>query len=101
MTTAIPDTDLPDRPLVDPTTLTRDDRMVTPREAAEIIGVDETTLREWRYTHVGPPYVQFNHRPPEPGRRPAGKIRYPVRMLLAWSQDRLTVPEPEVTTPDG
>ena len=34
-------------------------RMLTSKEAAELIGIKPATLRQWRYLGRGPAYVKF------------------------------------------
>ena len=36
--------------------------LLTPREAAEYLGVPETTLAQWRSQRRGPPYVKLELR---------------------------------------
>jgi hypothetical protein len=64
------------------------DEAVTPRVAAQILGLTEKTLANWRTQRVGPPYIKL-----EPARamgfdanpkRRNGPVRYPLRELLAW-----------------
>lgn len=31
------------------------------KEAAKMLGVQETTLRRWRTDHIGPPYYAIRH----------------------------------------
>jgi predicted DNA-binding transcriptional regulator AlpA len=36
--------------------------LLTPRDAAEILGVPESTLAQWRSQRRGPPYVKLESR---------------------------------------
>lgn len=59
--------------------VTRDDvRFITPREAAELLGVTVGCLSNWRYVGTGPKYYKV------PG------IRYKLVDIKAW-QDRTAV----------
>lgn len=49
---------------------------LTPKEAAEALGIPEKTLSNWRYLRVGPPYVKAG-----------GHIRYPINRLREWMTD--------------
>ena len=62
-----------------------DSRMALgPREAAEVLGVSETTLRRYMTTE-GLPYSRVN-----------GRIFILVRKLLAWVEQHEEQPEEEV-----
>ncbi len=50
------------------------EKLLTPGEAAELIGVSRETLRHWRHTGYGPPLSKPKGR----------KIRYPEGPLQAW-----------------
>jgi excisionase family DNA binding protein len=39
------------------------ERLLTPAEAAELLGVSEGTLRDWRYLKTGPAYIRVGQRP--------------------------------------
>lgn len=49
------------------------DRLLTPRQVAELLGVPEGTLRQWRHHGRGP--VSF---------RVEGHVRYRVSAVEAW-----------------
>ncbi len=53
----------------------RHDQAVTECEAASLLGVSNRTLRNWRWRHVGPPFVKYGER---------GPVRYIVGELIAW-----------------
>lgn len=38
------------------------DRMMTPREVCERLGVTNTALQDWRSAGTGPEYVRLGHR---------------------------------------
>lgn len=44
-------------------------------QAAQILGLSVKTLRNWRWQHIGPPFVKFGQR---------GPVRYILGELLAW-----------------
>lgn len=39
-----------------------DDPLLTTRELSQLIRINEKTLTNWRYLHIGPPYVRFGRR---------------------------------------
>lgn len=53
-------------------------RALTPSEAAEMLGVTEQTLAEWRRHRHGPPYLRLGHR----------TVRYDLAALEAWLEAR-------------
>lgn len=48
--------------------------LLSPAEAAAILGVAEETLSQWRYRRCGPPFIRV-------GRR---FVRYPADELASW-----------------
>ena len=57
-------------------------KLLTPPELADLLGIPEATLAQWRYRHVGPPYVKV-------GRH----IRYRVEDIEAWVEAQTVTPE--------
>jgi predicted DNA-binding transcriptional regulator AlpA len=51
-------------------------------EAAEWLGMKESTLRDWRSDEIGPPYIVISPR----------CIRYSLEDLIRWRNDRRRVP---------
>jgi len=49
-------------------------KLLTPREAAEILGVPEGTLAQWRSQRRGPPYIKLEGR----------LVRYRTSDLEEW-----------------
>lgn len=58
------------------TTLPTSKRMVTEHEAANWLGLDVTTLRDWRFRRVGPAYVKYLNK----------AVRYPVDELAKFAE---------------
>ena len=56
------------------TTATRDDRTLTSREAAELLGVKVQTLSKWRCYGSGPAFLKYGHR----------TVRYRESDVLQW-----------------
>jgi len=50
------------------------EKLLTPDEASDLLGVSRETLRHWRRTGYGPPAAKSDER----------KIRYPEGPLKAW-----------------
>ena len=57
-------------------------RLLTPRQAAELLGVPESTLAQWRSQRRGPPYVKLESR----------LIRYRVAHLEAYLAEHVVQP---------
>lgn len=38
------------------------DRLLTPADLAEMLGVEVATLVDWRYRRQGPPWIKLGHR---------------------------------------
>lgn len=55
---------------------------LTSREAAEWLGLKESTLRDWRCDQTGPTWVEISPR----------NIRYALEDLIQWRNDRRHVP---------
>lgn len=55
------------------------DRLITEREAAAFLGYSNRSLQNWRLRGGGPLFVRVSKR----------SIRYRLRDLIAWSEDRL------------
>ena len=53
-------------------------RALTPSEAAQVLGVTEQTLTEWRRHRQGPPYLKLGHK----------TVRYDRDALEAWLASR-------------
>ena len=53
--------------------------LLTPKEAAVFLHISEAQLKGYRMEGTGPPFVRINAR----------VIRYRVRDLLAWINDRV------------
>lgn len=49
----------------------------TQAEIADIIKVPERTLEDWRFNHVGPPYMKL-------GRH----VRYDLAEVFAWAREQ-------------
>ena len=58
-----------------------EDRLLRPRETAELVGVAVTTLKSWRNREYGPKYKRL------PGER--GEIRYPASSVLEFMRSDL------------
>lgn len=58
-----------------------EDRFVTEREVSALTGLALPTLRNYRVTHQGPPYIKVNR-----------AVRYSVRDVMDWMQARRVVP---------
>lgn len=50
------------------------ERLLTPAEAAEVLGVTEAALAQWRFRRVGPTYMKLNER----------TVRYSHGQLEEW-----------------
>lgn len=50
---------------------------LTPRQTADLIGVSEGTLANWRWRRFGPPWRKLG-----PGR--GARVRYPKEGAKAW-----------------
>jgi predicted DNA-binding transcriptional regulator AlpA len=48
-------------------------RLLKSKELAELLGFQESTLRQWRSEGVGPPYLRLGHR-----------VRYSPEVVSAW-----------------
>jgi len=55
------------------------DRLYSPSETAELLGVAPQTLAHWRVRGVGPKYVHLSKR----------CVRYSASVLLAWLEGRV------------
>lgn len=54
------------------------DRLLSPPEVCELIGVKPSTLQKMRHRKKGPPYVRLGHR----------TVRYPESELKRWLEER-------------
>lgn len=54
--------------------------LYSPKEVAEMLGVNENTLYKWRAAGEGPPFMRF---------REGGRVRYERESLESWMQGRL------------
>lgn len=61
-------------------------KLLTERQAAEILGVSEHTLRNWRYADKGPPYVKL-----------VFQVRYSEKELLKYIEERTRLLDLPVT----
>lgn len=52
--------------------------ILRPSGAAELLGVEEKTLANWRWRGVGPAFLKF------PGRGGKGSVRYDRATVLQW-----------------
>ena len=59
------------------------DRLLTTREAAGMMGLDEGTLANWRHRKKGPPYVKKDER----------WVRYWESDIQAWAEKDKVYPE--------
>jgi predicted DNA-binding transcriptional regulator AlpA len=55
-----------------------DHRILSPRQAAQLLGLSEATLERMRQANEGPPVRRLSAR----------RLGYPVRGLLAWFDER-------------
>jgi predicted DNA-binding transcriptional regulator AlpA len=58
--------------------MTRENRLLTPSEAAEYLGFSLGTLAKWRCQGGGPPYLKITPR----------AVRYCPVALKAWAEER-------------
>lgn len=56
-------------------------RLVSTRQAAEILGRSPNTLKRWRYEGVGPAYVEIE-----------GRVSYDVAVLVEYINENTRVP---------
>ncbi|MRJ75465.1 helix-turn-helix domain-containing protein [Aeromicrobium sp. SMF47] len=61
------------------------DRLLTPAEAAELLGVTEGALAQWRFRRMGPAYTKLNER----------AVRYTHAQLEEWVSLRTINRAPE------
>jgi len=54
--------------------------LYSPKEVAELLGVNENTLYKWRALGEGPPYMRLSSH---------GRVRYERESLRAWIVHRL------------
>jgi excisionase family DNA binding protein len=54
------------------------DKLLTPTEVAEILGLQPSTLQFWRKKRKGPPHIRVGHR----------TVRYPETEFRAWLSTR-------------
>lgn len=66
------------------------DRLLTPDEVGERLGVANQTLTNWRYKGIGPDWTKVSGQVGKPG----GAIRYPESRLTAYlaARTRSAVP---------
>ena len=55
--------------------------LYSPKEVAELLGVNENTLYKWRVAGEGPPYMRLSD---------GGRVRYERETLRAWMDARLS-----------
>jgi|GEM_PF-2404019 Predicted transcriptional regulator len=58
--------------------------ILLPQEAAELLGVAEKTLRNWRSQHTGPKFVRLSR----------GLVGYRRESLIAWIEEAEIDPRP-------
>lgn len=58
------------------------DELLTPTDLAELLGVEVTTLVDWRYRRHGPPWIKLGHR----------TVRYSRNAVERWLASRQEVP---------
>lgn len=58
-------------------------RMISPEEAATLLGLSVRTLADWRYTHVGPAYYLYGAKGPG-----SCNVRYALADIRAWLAER-------------
>jgi hypothetical protein len=56
-------------------------QLVTPKQAAEILGRSVNTLKRWRYEGIGPEWIELE-----------GRVSYDVKVLLAYIEKNTRVP---------
>ncbi len=54
--------------------------LYSPKEVAEMLGVNENTLYKWRVVGEGPPFMRLSK---------GGRVRYERESLRRWMQERL------------
>lgn len=54
--------------------------LLSPKEVAEFLGVNENTLYKWRAAGEGPPFMRLTD---------GGRVRYESESLRAWMRARL------------
>jgi Helix-turn-helix domain len=59
-------------------------KLLTEKEAAELLGVSVNTLQAWRLRKCGPPYVKLIGSGTGPGRRP---VRYRPEALEKYLEE--------------
>lgn len=67
-------------------------RLLTVAEAAVRLGLSVKTLANWRTAGVGPRFCKMRHK-----RGPAGAVRYDLRELARWIEQRSVSSTSEVT----
>jgi hypothetical protein len=61
--------------------------LLTPPEAAAVLGLSPATLATWRSQHKGPPYLKIN-----------GRIAYQHDAIVSWRATSLQFVDPNRTT---
>ncbi len=56
--------------------------LYSPKEVAQLLGVNENTLYKWRVAGEGPPFMRLSE---------GGRVRYERETLGAWMRARLGV----------
>ena len=59
--------------------------LLTAKEVAEILAVEQSTLAQWRYRRVGPPWIRYGHR----------FVRYRREEVDAWLAANTRMPSDE------
>lgn len=69
-------------------------QVLTTEEAADYLGFEVSTLKNWRYQDEGPRYIRT-------GDGPRGGIRYLLEDLNDWLDDRRVTPSKKSTDKGG
>jgi predicted site-specific integrase-resolvase len=64
-------------------------KMLNTQQAAELLGIEASTLRGWKAERRGPPFIQLSPR----------CVRYSEDDILSYAAERRVVPSPRVSTP--
>lgn len=58
--------------------------LYSPKEVAEMLGVNENTLYKWRAAGEGPPFMRLSE---------GGRVRYERETLRTWMRGRIELAE--------
>jgi hypothetical protein len=70
--------------------LSPEERVLRPDEAADVLGVQPSTLAHWRKVHSGPAYVRL-------GSGPRSPVGYQLRCLRRWLKEHTVQPAQKET----